>query len=432
MRKVIEIESKQNQLMTEELQSLIDEASKKEACLVLKAGVYLTGPLFLKSHMELCLEEGAILKATTDETYYPLISTRVAGIEMEWFPAILNCIDQEDVTIKGFGIIDGQGPYWWEKYWGKDMHGGMRKEYDAKGLRWACDYDCMRPRNVLVSNSKNIVLKEFTSYQSGFWNIHLLYSEHVVVDGIHILSSDLMSPSTDGVDIDSCSDVLVQNSIFECNDDSIAIKSGRDEDGKRVGIPCHDITICHCQLKSGFGITIGSEVSGGIYNISIHDITYDQTDCGFRIKSSFKRGGFIQNVDIRNLEMLDVKYLFHICLNWNPNYCECSLPKEWGESIPKHYQKLMEAPSIKTLTSLKGISIQNVKAQYRKEYTGISRAFHIEGFQEQPIEDISFKHMNVIAKEYGVLRYVKNCVMEDCTLTITEKENRLNDEYDNR
>ena len=129
------IDTSGNHLVTKELQSLIDEAAKAGGVALLEKGVYLTTPLFLKSHMELCLEEGAVLLGTTDETQIPLIPTRVAGIEMDWYPGILNCNHQEDVTVSGKGTIDGQGEYWWNKYWGADTKGGYRKEYDAKGCR---------------------------------------------------------------------------------------------------------------------------------------------------------------------------------------------------------------------------------------------------------------------------------------------------------
>ncbi len=418
--------------VTEQLQSLIDEASRQEACLVLRKGIYLTGPLFLRSHMEFHFEDGAVLLGTIDETKYPLIFTRVAGIEMDWYPAILNCIDASDVIISGQGTIDGQGPYWWNKYWGKDTNGGMRKEYDAKGLRFACDYDCKRPRNVLISNSKNVQLKDFTSYHSGFWNIHILYSEHIIVNGVTINSFDLNSPSTDGIDIDSSVDVTIVNSTLMCNDDSISIKSGRDEDGKRVGKPCHDIHIKNCFLKAGFGITIGSEVSGRVFDVNIEDITYDGTDCGFRIKSSAPRGGSISNIHLKNLKMKNVHYLFHLFLNWNPDYCHCVLPKDYTGPIYPHYEVLTQKSAHPCLTKVEHIDVQNVCATMDGDYKGISRAFHIEGYAKQPMEDISFTNMKIMCKEYGCLNYIQDVHFENCDFTILEQEQKENDVFDNR
>ena len=151
-------------LDTEAIQRAIDAAeesvsgAEEGACavVVLEKGVYLTGSLFLKSNLELRLERGAVLLGTTEETCYPILPTRVAGIEMEWPVGILNINGQHHVKITGNGCIDGQGPYWWDKYWGQDKTGGMRKYYDANGLRWCVDYDCRRVRNLVVMESENI------------------------------------------------------------------------------------------------------------------------------------------------------------------------------------------------------------------------------------------------------------------------------------
>lgn len=143
-------------LETGKLQSLIDRASKEQATLHLSGGIYLTAALFLKSNMQLVMDEDTVLLGTTDESQYDLVDTRIAGIEMQWYPGVLNIYNQENVTVTG-GSIDGQGPYWWAKYWGVDMKGGMRKDYDSKGIRWACDYDCLRVRNMSVQNSSNVI-----------------------------------------------------------------------------------------------------------------------------------------------------------------------------------------------------------------------------------------------------------------------------------
>ncbi len=117
------------------------------------SGTYLTGPLFVKSNTTVHFNKDTILLATTDESKYTDIETRVAGIEMKWYPGILNIINAENVIINGYGTINGNDPYWWEKYWGKDEKSGMRQKYDAEGLRFACDYDCKRVRNIYISQS---------------------------------------------------------------------------------------------------------------------------------------------------------------------------------------------------------------------------------------------------------------------------------------
>jgi polygalacturonase len=151
--------------------------------------------------MTLHLEAGAQLLGSQSLDDYPLIDTRVAGIDMRWPAAIINIIDCHDVSITGGGTIDGQGLVWWQRFWGDDEQGGMLGDYSARGLRWVVDYDCQRPRNILVYESERITLRDFTSRESGFWNVHLCYSRHITLDSVQISNS--AGPSTDGIDIDS-------------------------------------------------------------------------------------------------------------------------------------------------------------------------------------------------------------------------------------
>jgi len=430
--KDFEIDCTGNTLVTLELQKLLDMANEDELELTISKGDYLVSNLFVKSNTKIIFEDGAKLIATTDENEYLVLDTRVAGIEMPWYVAVINVIDAKNVTICGNGIIDGSGKYWWEKYWGADGVSGMRAIYDKNNLRFACDYDCRRIRNVLVSNSFDIKLKDFNSIDSGFWNVHILYSHDVLIDNINVDASDPLSPSTDGIDIDSCYNVEVKNCNLTCNDDSICIKSGRDADGLRVGIPSHDIKIHDCNIYLGFGVTIGSELSGGIYNIDISNIRYEGTDCGFRIKSTKTRKGYIKNITVRNLEMIDVKYLFHFYLNWNPNYSNCRIPKSYKGEIPSYWNTLCEhVDSNIPDTMIENIEISNIKAYQSKGYMGISRCFNIEGFEKQPMSRIKFRDMDVCAKEFGIISYA-NVEFNNTNIRIEQKNNPLNDVYDNR
>lgn len=420
-------------IVTAALQELIDEAAQVHGVVLVEKGTYQTASLFLKSHMEFVFEDGATLLGTTDESQYPVIPTRVAGIEMDWYPGILNCNGHSDVVIRGNGVIDGQGEYWWNKYWGSDMTGGMRKEYDAKGLRWACDYDCRRVRNVVIMESTDITLRDVTSTRSGFWNFHICYSENVHIDSVKITSCGLHSPSTDGIDIDSCSHVLVENCVTSCNDDSICIKSGRDADGLRVNRPCHDITVQNCQINAGFGVTIGSEVSGGVYDITLKNLKYHGTDCGFRIKSSIARRGYIRGVTVDGLEMVNVKYPFHFFLNWNPAYSYCELPEGYEGEVPEHWKRMVEQiPQEVPLTQVSDITIRNVRAWNEDDYKGISRAFHLEGYEQEPMRNISFENVSLSCKEYGILNYVENIRFTNTAVSASGARDEKNDDYDNR
>lgn len=420
-------------LVTKEFQRLIDFASLDDGTLLIKTGKYLVSSIFLKSNMNIIFEAGAEIIATTIDNEYPIMDTRVAGIEMPWYVGVVNIINCNNVTIKGEGFINGSGPYWWSKYWGADMLGGMRKVYDSKGMRWAADYDCMRPRNLYICNSNNIVINDITMKESGFWNLHVLYSNNITINNISVLSENKNSPSTDGIDIDSSNDVLIKNCLINCNDDCISIKSGRDYDGLRVNKPSYNITIEDCKMLNGYGITIGSEVSGGIYNVQVNNIEFVNTDCGFRIKSSKPRKGYIRDINILNLKMKNVKYLFHIYLNWNPNYSICKMPKDYDGRILPHYDVLCHTIDSKYAnTKVDNIKIKNVISSNDDNYTGISRIFNIEGFEDSNVNNISFENMNIISKEYGIINYASNISFKDCTFTSSDKHDKANDVFDAR
>ena len=421
-------------LVTAELQQIIDKAHEDKATLIITKGKYLTASIFIRSNMNVVLEEGAELIGTTDEKEYPVIDTRIAGIEMKAYPGILNVNDAENVRISGHGTVSGQGRYWWNKYWGEDEKSGYRGEYDAKGLRWAADYDCRRLRNIVVMNSKNVEIKDIISSEPGFWNLHVLHSEHIVIDGVFINAGDKHGPSTDGIDIDSSSDVIVRNCVTNTNDDSICIKSGRDADGYRIGRPCHHVTVENCRILSGFGVTIGSEISGGVHDIFIRNLNFENTDCGFRIKSSHPRRGYIRNIVVSDLKMINVRYPVHICLDWNRGYSICRLPEEYRlKEIPEHWKKLTEElPDDIPDTLVENVYLKNITASLTPDYTGRSRAFNIEGYEHQPIQNLVMENLTITADEFGIINAVKNQEMKNVRLTIKGSNDKSNDDYDSR
>lgn len=423
-------------LDTAAIQAAIDAAGaqasrENKSLVILPEGTYLTSSLFLKSHMEFRMERGAVLLGTTEEEAYPILPNRVAGIEMEWPVGILNILGQQDVAVTGEGMIDGQGPYWWNKYWGEDGTGGMRREYDPRGLRWCVDYDCRRVRNLVVMESQKIELKGFGSVRSGFWNIHVCYSEQVHVDGLWI--RDNAGPSTDGIDIDSSRNVLVENCRVACNDDSICVKSGRDADGLRVNRVCEDVVIQNCEILTGCGVTLGSETSGGIRNVTIRNLKYHNTDCGFRIKSARTRGGVMEDILVENLDMVNVHYIFNLCLNWHPAYSYCRIPEDYTGEIPKHWKVLAEqVPEEQGIPQVKNLTIRNINAWNEPDYKGPSRAFEIDAFPEKPMTGIRLEHVKIQAGEFGRVSGVKDWQWEDVNISIAHRNEEANDVYDVR
>ncbi len=412
-------------LATSAIQQAINSAQQNDV-IVIPQGRFLTGALFLKSGVSLRLDAGAQLVGSQDLADYPLINTRVAGIDMRWPAGIINIIDCENVSITGTGTIDGQGAIWWQRYWGDDERSGMVGDYSARGLRWVVDYDCQRPRNILVFESQSILLRDFTSRESGFWNMHLCYSRHIAVEGVQISNS--AGPSTDGIDVDSCEQVRIERCIVSCNDDNICIKSGRGREAAQKARAARDIVIRGCTLNKGSGITLGSETSGGIERVLIEDNAFNGTGVGFRIKSARNRGGFIRDITVQNLRLTDVRFPVLIQLNWFPQY-------SYGDQSnlsdkPEHWRKLAEGVEGETgLTAVSGLTIKNMTAR-RSDSKCFSRAFFIEGYPGRPVVGLTLEGILIDASEFGKISGVDGLRFKDVQVTAVEITQDRNDSYE--
>jgi polygalacturonase len=251
------------------IQKAIDACAAKGGGIVtLKPGTYVSGSIFLKDKVNLRIDKGVLILGSQNFDDYPEIDTRIAGIEMKWPAALINIINVKNATVSGDGVINARGKFCWDKYW------TMRKDYDAKGLRWIVDYDAKRVRTLLVQNSSDINIKGLTFKNAGFWTVQLLYSHHITVDGLIIKNNeDGNGPSTDGIDVDSSSWVLIQNCDIDCNDDNFCLKAGRDWDGLRVNRPTEYVVIRKSLARKGAGlVTLGSETSGGIRHVLATDL----------------------------------------------------------------------------------------------------------------------------------------------------------------
>ena len=377
-------------------------------------GVYVTGALFLKSGVEMHIAEGAEIRGVQDETAYPEMLSRVAGFHLYWPSALINVCGQSRVKISGKGVINGQGEYWWEKFWGKDRQGGMLKEYKEKNLRWAADYDCKRPRLLLVMNSSDILIENLTLEKSPFWNIHICYSNNVTVDGVMIRENT--GPSSDGIDIDSSTDILVQNCDIDCNDDNLCIKSGRDADGLRVNRPTENVVIRDCITRSGHGmVTFGSETSGGARNIEVYNIKAYGTRTGLRFKSARTRGGVYERISVHDIEMVDVPHPFSFQLNWHPSYSYAKIPDDWKGDIPDHWEIITEPVDPELgIPEFRDISIANVSAKS----SNISRsvALEAEAYPEKPIRNVRWENVMIEAQTEGSIRYAQDWTMKNVVI----------------
>lgn len=311
------------------IQQAIDRCSKRGGGrVVVPANMhFLTGAIQLKSKVNLVVEEGAVLEFAFQPSLYPIVETSWEGIDCYNLSPCIYAFHAHDIAITGKGTIDGGGSRdtWWA-WCGKDYYGwkegiasqnqGARQRLLDSGeagipmtlpngrrtdLRTFTAKDGMRPQLVGLNSCKRILIEDVTLLRSPFWVIHPLKSEDVTIKGVRINND---GPNGDGCDPESCNRVLIENCYFNTGDDCIAIKSGRNADGRRRAMPSQNIIIRHCQMRNGHGgVVIGSEISGGCWNIFAHDCHMDSPnlDRVLRIKTNTCRGGKIRNIFMKDV-----------------------------------------------------------------------------------------------------------------------------------
>jgi polygalacturonase len=392
-------------LNTIAIQKAIDAAAAVKGTVTLKPGTYLTGSLFLKSGVTLDVAEGVTLVGSERLEDYSMLPTRIAGIEMTWPAALVNVRDQHDVRITGNGTIDGDGPVWWKSYW------DLRATYEPKGLRWASDYDARRPRLILIQNSSGVELGGgILLKRSGFWTVQILYSHDVHVDGVTIRNNEGgRGPSTDGIDIDSSHNVLVEHADIDVNDDALCLKAGRDADGLRVNRPTEHIVLRDSIIRSGAAaVTIGSETSGGFRDIEAYNITaLSGVPSGVLFKSAHTRGGFVDDIRIHDLTLTGVAIPIHITMNWNPSFSYAVIPAGMTD-VPDYYNVLATpVPEAQGLPHFRNVHIWNVKAM------GARQAFNVSAYAQAPLEDFRLDHLDIEAATAGTIANAKDWRMEE-------------------
>ncbi|MDD3080070.1 MAG: glycoside hydrolase family 28 protein [Paludibacter sp.] len=400
---------------TEAIQKTIDVCATNGGGKVsFHPGIYLSGSVFVKSNVNFEISKGTMIIGSQNLADYKKIDTRIAGIEMTWPAGLVNIIGQKNAAISGDGVINGRGKIFWDKYW------MMRQEYDPKGLRWIVDYDCERPQGIIISNCKNVTVKDIVLYQPGFWSLHILYSDHITVDGV-IISNNIegRGPSTDGIDIDSSTKILVQNSNINCNDDNFCLKAGRDADGLRVNKPTEYVVIRDCVAGHGDGLfTCGSETSGGIRNVVAYNLKGVGTKYGLRFKSTVQRGGVIENIYLSDITMEGVRNPFVVNLNWNPAYSNSLLPEGYTpDSIPEYWKKMLEPVDPKEGTpKFRNIIFKNIDVK------DAAVCMKVGGIESSTIDNFVFKNVHFEGKNTGSVSWAKNWTFENFSVEGTEQK----------
>ena len=291
------------------------------------AGTWFTGPLTLLSGVNLHLDDDATLMFTDRLDEYPLVLTRWEGIDCYNYQPLIYAIDQHDIALTGRGTIDGAASVrtWWSMCWGLETDWDPRASSQKVGRPLLKSWNeqqlpveqrvlghgyGMRPQLVNFYRCDNILVEDVTMLRSPFWNLHPVLCRNMTVRGVHFVND---GPNGDGCDPESCDGVLIEECFFDTGDDCIAIKSGRDQDGRRVGEPSQNIIVRDCTMKNGHGgVVVGSEISGGYRNLFVERCNMDspRLDRAIRIKTNARRGGVIENIYVRNIEVGQCKESF--------------------------------------------------------------------------------------------------------------------------
>lgn len=275
------------------------------------AGKWLTGPIHLKSRIELHLAEGAeIVFSDVFADYLPVVLVRGGGIEFYNYSPLIYARDCENVAITGPGKLNGNAAAWWpwarERRETKEIFQLERRGVPVEQRIYGTEEAAIRPSFVVFFNCRNVLMEGFTIGSGPNWTIHPIYCEDVIIRRVHVLTD---GPNNDGIDPDSCRNLLVEHCVFDTGDDCLVLKSGYNEDGWRVAKPTENVVMRWCFSKRGHGgLVIGSEMSGDVRNVYMHDCEFEGTDRALRIKSRADRGGVVENVWVENITVRDMQY----------------------------------------------------------------------------------------------------------------------------
>lgn len=382
---------------------------------VIPEGDYYTGSIYLKSNVNLHLEKGAkLLFSTEPEDYLPVVHTRWEGVELMNYSPLIYAYKEKNIAVTGEGVLDGQasGENWWAWH-GREKNGwkqGQPSQFDMTNRpalfemgengvpvskRVFGEGHYLRPQFVQPYSCENVLLQGFTIKNSPMWILHPVLCNNVTIKDVTV---DSRGPNTDGCDPESCSNVLIDNCTFNTGDDCIALKSGRNEDGRRINRPIENVVIRNCKMIDGHGgIVIGSEITGGAKNIFVENCYMDSPELNraIRIKTNSARGGIIENANFRNLEIGTV-----------------------SESVLKINLYYEDGEGHGHIPQVKNISLENI--------TCINTQFPmiLMGYENSKISGVKLKNVSIEnASEASILQNVGDLTMEDVSFQTNRKLN---------
>lgn len=418
-------------LNTDAFAKAIDALSSKGGgTLNVPSGIWLTGPIQFKSNINLHLDGGALILFSPDPDLYPVIYTVYEGFESYRTMSPIYGENLENIAITGEGVIDGNGAAWrqvkrdkmtagqWKRlvasggivkndntwYPSQDYldgeqflkspgnHKELTKEQAAKVKRY------LRPVMLKFVKCKNVLLQGVLFQNSPAWNLHPLMCENLIVDDVYIKNPEY-AQNGDGLDVESCKNVIIYRSTLDVGDDAICIKSGKDEDGRKRGIPTENVIVKDCRVFQGHGgFVVGSEMSGGVNNVSVTDCQFIGTDVGLRFKSTRGRGGVVENIFIDNINMINIS---NEALLFDLYY--------WVKNAPKTIPPVDETtPQFRNIT-INGVTSFN---------SGMSVKFN--GLPEMHIENVKLSNSIFTATKGGLLSESTGIDFNNVSITANE------------
>jgi polygalacturonase len=409
-------------LNTQSINKTIASVSQKGGGVVLiPSGLWLSGPIELKSNVNLHLKRDAILQFTDDFNQYKLVQGNWEGQPAWRNQSPISGVNLENIAITGTGIIDGNGGAWrmvkkdkltetqWKtlvasggvvradgKMWypsEKTVKGSNTKNAGViEAGKTAADYedikDFLRPNLLVLTGCKKILLEGVTFQNSPAWNLHPLLCEDLTLRNLQV-KNPWFAQNGDGVDVESCKNVLIEGSTFDVGDDGICIKSGRDEAGRKRGVPTENVIVRNNVVYHAHGgFVIGSEMSGGAKNIWVYDCSFIGTDIGLRFKTTRGRGGVVENIYINNINMIDIPGEAILFDMYYAAVDPVPLAGEKRESI-----KTVTVPVTEATPQFKNFYIKDVVAN------GAEKAIFFRGLPEMNIKDIHLENVTIKAKK---------------------------------
>lgn len=388
---------------TNSIREAIDDCSRKGGGkIIFPEGKWLTGPIHLKSNINLHLDENSEIVFTTNlDDYLPVVFSKFQGMEYYNFSPPIYGKDLENVALTGKGKISGNGDFW--AHWAETDNSEIQREklfemsqanVPAEKRVWGTKDSGLRPSFIQFANCKNILIEDLTIENGPMWTIHPIYSENIIIRKVRI---NTHSMNTDGVAIESSRNILIENSVFSTGDDAIAIKSGMEEEGLRTNRPAENIVIKNSKFVFGHGaIAIGSEMSGGVRNVFIADSEFNGTNSGLRIKSAKSRGGFIENIWVENVKMENISdeaIIFNL-----------------------KYKTALKTSKVSREPLLKNIHIENITGK------SVNKAISLIGLPDGKMEDIFLENLDFQSENGSDMEYAKNIELKNISLKTTSKD----------